>query len=197
MRRKGMLIGLGAFIVCCVLYGYRVWSLNTAFPNPVNRPVEMYESVQFQGYSVKLQEWEWSDGRPIKKLLPDLVLALDSDGVNELPPEQVKVAYVTISFTKQDEDAEPYDVTDIIFESGAWANQWYFEVYEALNGTDQMMFDPPVGEEIRVTFPILFERNAFETNASMRAWWENVEQQEFFAVLSYYPEKIYLRYQDA
>lgn len=185
VKKRGILI-LGIVILLICLCGVRYYWLNSKYPNPSEISAGFQEPLDLGGYTFELTSWEWGTGEAIKSLLPDYTLIMDEQG-KEYPADKEKVAFATVRITKNDEQDNKLDLTNIAIESGAWHDQWDYVVFEALNGNSSLVLSMDKGESYEIIFPIVLYEFQFHSYQ-----WKNVENREFRIVLNNYPEKYFL-----
>lgn len=186
MKRKEMYVVGVVVILAMILIGSRYYMLNKVYSNPVNCQAGLNEKLILGDYTFEMGQWEWKDGTILKDMMPEYIMLFQSDG-NEYPPEKEKVAFVSLTITKNSSTSNYLDLSNIGIESGAWHDQWDGQVFEHLNGEDGLVLHMEEGEERNILIPVVL----YEFQFSKKEW-ENIENREFRVVLENYPEKYML-----
>lgn len=166
-----------------VLMVIRCVYLNMEYPNPAILTTKSGNVTSLGNYEIALTDWRWGDGEIIHEVYPGYHL-IEIDG-EEYPIKQERVGLAEVTIHKVKNDSTSLDLSSITFESGAWGNQFDFDLFMYLNpNLDNLILELSEDETITVTFPITMLDIQFSKKS-----WENIDSRHFFIVIQYYPEK--------
>ena len=166
-----------------VLMVIRCVYLNMEYPNPAILTTKSGNVTSLGNYEIALTDWRWGDGEIIHEVYPGYhLIEIDGEGY---PIKQERVGLAEVTIHKVKNDSTSLDLSSITFESGAWGNQFDFDLFMYLNpNLDNLILELSEDETITVTFPITMLDIQFSKKS-----WENIDSRHFFIVIQYYPEK--------
>lgn len=189
MKIKKRVIVELTLVILIVCGAFRYRTLNDQYPNPPVHIVKKGEQLDIGGYSFELKDWQEGNGSLAEKIMPGYRLMEDVDG-NEYPHEKERVILATVAITKNVEEDNYLDLTNVAYEIGSWGNQTDVVLFEALNGAGSLYLRLGKGETREIIFPITMFDLQFKKDK-----WENIGQYPVDIVLAYYPEKYVLQVQ--
>lgn len=170
-------------VLLCLFLGYRLYTLNKQYPAPEIQEVTMDEIVELEDYNVQLLSWDWEDSKILKEIVPDYSSIKNEDG-SDYPEDKQKVAMVTLQITKTSDLDDPFDMTNVTLESGAWGNQWDAILYDEINGQGSLYLHMKKGETREITIPLILYDFEFKGLG-----WDSIEERKFYVVFRNYPKK--------
>lgn len=182
-KRYGYIITFSILLIWTVQFV----RLKYIYPEPQIIVVNENEPLSVGNYLFTLDKFEWHSGKEADKYFPGYTLVLQNDG-SDYPEDGFRFALVDLRIQKIGETINPYDLTNIVFESGAWHNQWDIILFDKLNPNTGLTLDLELNEEHTIRFPIVVVDVQFSKND-----WKNIENRAFDIVLSCYPKKYVLR----
>ena len=140
-------------------------------------------AIVIGNYEISLEDWRWGDGEIIHEVYPGYHL-IEIDG-EEYSTKQERVGLAEVTIHKLKNDSTSLDLSQVTFESGAWGNQYDFDLFMYLNpNLDSLNLKLSEDETVTVTFPITMLDMQFSEKS-----WENIDDRQFYIVVQYYPEK--------
>lgn len=181
---KAAIILLG--LLCLGAMIARFIYINLKFPSPRVNTCQRNETVTLGNYEIAVTDYIWGDDRLLQERVPDF-----NDYYEASSPDDVRIGFVTLTVTKQNDDETILDLTSLHFESGAWGNQFDMELFYRLNPeADGLYLDLAPGEIRNVTIPMKMNRDHFRSST-----WSKIDDRHFYLVLQYYPVKYQIQLQ--
>lgn len=173
-------------LLCLGILIARFVYINYKFPSPRVNTCQRNETVTLGNYEIAVTDYIWGDDRLLQEMVPDF-----NDYYEASSPDDVRIAFVTLTVTKQTDDETLLDLTSLYFESGAWGNQFDMELFYRLNPeADSLYLDLAPGETRNVTIPMNMTRDHFRSST-----WNKIDDRNFYLVLQYYPIKYQIQLQ--
>lgn len=157
--------------------------VNAQYPSPNVQTYRKGEFINIGNYKIALTDWKWGDGEIIHEVYPGYTL-VEMDG-QEYATENERVGLAEVTIDKIQDDNTSLDLSGITFESGAWGNQFDYDLFMHLNpDLESLVLKMEKGEKTTIIFPITMLDIQFSEKS-----WKNIDERPFYIVIQYYPEK--------
>ena len=156
--------------------------VNAQYPSPNVQTYRKGEFINIGNYKIALTDWKWGDGEIIHEVYPGYTL-VEMDG-QEYATENERVGLAEVTIDKIQDDNTSLDLSGITFESGAWGNQFDYDLFMHLNpDLESLVLKMEKGEKTTIIFPITMLDIQFSEKS-----WKNIDERPFYIVIQYYPE---------
>ncbi len=183
MKRKTYIL-----ILLCVLLSVivaKIYLLNKKYPNPIEEPYIIGETITDEIFSVTLNRMEIIDGNELAKRCPEEIVGYHSDGT-PYQGNEIRVLLAEISVEKLKNVTDTFDFSVFMCESNAFGNGVNPSIFMKLNpGVSIQREQINYKEARKVTLPFTMIQEQFR----YKKQWERIEEREFFVVYSLYPVK--------